>query len=244
VGARRLRTSTRVEESRRLRERKYFMTNANAFWHIAGDALGFRRGFHIDGRTEAVDFIRPHLLHADALDYEAAVARLTGAGYALWDSVAASTRKGSLDTAIRDAEYADVKGLCAAYPSIRRICFSTGVGSAKIFAKGNAAWLKTPGAFRRRDDAAAAAAFPRIPTSGGGIELCVMVSVSPASNPRETWSAAKQKQKGFDDAWAKRPAALYPWKRKQWFEVAFADEPAVKAAKPFGSASDYRPDDE
>ena len=50
----------------------------------------------------------------------------------------------------------------------------------RIFAKGNAAWLKTPGAFRRRDDAAAAAAFPRIPTSGGGIELCVMVSVSPA----------------------------------------------------------------
>ena len=51
-----------------------------------------------------MDFIRPHLLHAEALDYEAAVARLTGAGYALWDSVAASTRKGSLDTAIRDAE--------------------------------------------------------------------------------------------------------------------------------------------
>jgi len=44
---------------------------------------------------------------------------------------------------------------------------------------------------------------------------------------------------------AKRPAALYPWKRKQWFEVAFADEPAVKAAAPFGAAcSDYRRDDE
>ena len=67
-----------------LREGKYFMTNANAFWHIVGDALGFRRGFHIDGRAEAVDFIRPHLLHDEAVDYDQAVARLTGAGYALW----------------------------------------------------------------------------------------------------------------------------------------------------------------
>ena len=38
-----------------LRENRYFMTNANVFWHIVGDALGFRRGFHVDGRTEACD---------------------------------------------------------------------------------------------------------------------------------------------------------------------------------------------
>ena len=39
-----------------------FATNENAFWHIMGDALGFRRGFHVK-RSEAVDSIRRHLLH-------------------------------------------------------------------------------------------------------------------------------------------------------------------------------------
>ena len=43
------------------------MTNTNAFWHIVGDALGFRRGFLIGGRTEIPDFIRPHILHAEAV---------------------------------------------------------------------------------------------------------------------------------------------------------------------------------
>lgn len=228
-----------------LRERKYFMTNANVFWHIVGDALGFRRGFHVDKRTEACDFIRPHLLHGEALDYAAAVARFTGSGYALWDIVASSKRKGSLDAAIKDAVYADVRGLLQTYPSIKKICFVTGAGSAKIFAKANKAWLAKPGAFRRRDDALAAAAFPELPTTGGGVELCILVSASPASNPRETWSAAKQRSKGHDDAWAARPAALYPFKRRQWFDVAFADEPCVRAAPPFGASStDYRPDED
>ncbi|KAH8047966.1 G/U mismatch-specific uracil-DNA glycosylase [Aureococcus anophagefferens] len=198
-----------------LREGKYFMTNANAFWHIVGDALGFRRGFHIDGRAEAVDFIRPHLLHDEAVDYDEAVARLTGAGYALWDAVAA----------------------------IKRICFSTGAGSAKIFKKGNGAWLAEPGAFRCRDDAVSRGVFPKLPVDGDGVELCVMESVSPASNPRQTWSKAKQA--AFDDEYAARPAAIYPYKRKHWFEVAFRDEPAVQKAPPFGSVpTDFRPEED
>ena len=68
-----------------------------------------------------------------------------------------------------------------------------------------------------------------------------MQSVSPAYNPRETWSAQKQHARGFDDCWARRPAALYPWKRADWFAKAFAAEEAVRAAPAFGSRdSDYR----
>jgi hypothetical protein len=37
-----------------------FATNENAFWHIIGDALGFRRGFHVR-RDDAVASIRRHL---------------------------------------------------------------------------------------------------------------------------------------------------------------------------------------
>ena len=32
---------------------RYFMTNQNAFWWIVGDALGFRRDFHIGARGSA-----------------------------------------------------------------------------------------------------------------------------------------------------------------------------------------------
>ena len=154
--------------------------------------------------------------------------------------------QGLLGLGHQDAEYADVRGLLRTYPSIRRICFATGGGSAKIFAKAHAAWLKEPGAFRRRDDALSASAFPKVPTTGEGVELCILLSASPASNPRETWSAAKQRQKGHSDQWAARPAALYPFKRAAVVRrMCFADEPLVRAAAPFGaSASDFRADEE
>ena len=226
-----------------LRSGRYFATNANAFWHIAGDALGFRRGWHLDGRSEAVDFIRPHLTRGDEVGYDEAVARLTAAGYAVWDAVAASKRRGSLDSAIRDADFADVRSLCDAHPSIRRICFTTGTGSAARFARGNAAWLAGAPFWRSDDDLTSSVkALSRLPTADvGGLQLVVLESVSPASNPRPTWTAAAQAKKGHADAWAARPAALYPYKRRSWFERAFADEAIVKATPPFGSRpADYR----
>ena len=105
-----------------------FATNENAFWHIIGDMLGFRRGFHIK-RLDAVDSIRRHLLHAPetACSYEQAVQRLTDAGFAVWDIVAESERGGSLDQDIRKPRFHDIRALIAAHPTIRRICFATGV---------------------------------------------------------------------------------------------------------------------
>lgn len=210
------------------------MTNENAFWHIVGDALGFRRGFHIKGRAEAVDSIRPHLLHLPSLNYAQAAEKLTAAGYAVWDIVSLSTRRGSLDSAIRDAQYADVRSLVRAHPTITKICFSTGIQSARRFKQVHAAWL-AEGSFRARDDAASGLVFGDLTNAAGSIELCVMESVSPAYNPRQTWSSEKQRQKGFDDEWVLKPAAKYPWKRAQWFEVCFANEPAVMASPKFGT---------
>ena len=126
---------------------QYFMTNANAFWHIVGDALGFRRGFHIAGRTDAPDYIRRHLLHCEEVSYDEAIRRLTARGYALWDVIAESERKGSLDGDIKNATFADVQSLVARHPSIRRICFSSGATTAKFFRRTHKAWLATPGAF-------------------------------------------------------------------------------------------------
>ena len=245
---------------------RYFMTNENAYWHIVGDALGFRRGFFINGRVEAPDFIRPHLLHSasEMIDYDDALARLLSRGYAMWDIVASSVRPGSLDSDIQDAEYADVPGFVSEHcPRLERIVFSTGAGSARIFLKAHrhSAWLQTPGRFRPADDAASIDVFgafcaKHAPAAGVTaparvIELVVVESVSPASNPRETWAVGKQQQKsaarlvkgkpGFDDEWSRRPANVYVWKRADWFAKVFAREPAVKAAAPLGSVpSHYR----
>ncbi|KAL3906288.1 MAG: hypothetical protein SGPRY_010605, partial [Prymnesium sp.] len=100
-----------------LEEVKAFATNENAFWHIMGDALGFRRGFHIN-RTDVVPTIKRHLLHPEdaACSYEQAVYSFQSAGFALWDIVAQSERVGSLDCDIRNPRFNDVRALCEMYP--------------------------------------------------------------------------------------------------------------------------------
>jgi hypothetical protein len=89
-----------------------------------------------------------------------------------------------------------------------------------------------PGAAELARGAELTAAEGRAAEGRAPIELCVMQSVSPAYNPRETWSAQKQHARGFDDCWARRPAALYPWKRADWFAKAFAAEEAVSPPPP------------
>ena len=66
--------------------------------------------------------------------------RLTARGYALWDVVAESERKGSLDADIKNATFADVQALVARHPSIRRIVFVTGKLSADTFRKHFSEW--------------------------------------------------------------------------------------------------------
>ena len=66
-----------------------------------------------------------------------------------------------------------------------------------------------------------------------------MESASGAYNPRQTWAAEKQQAKGYDDEWARQPAAVYPWKRQQWFDVAFHREPAVRTAPRLGACPSH-----
>lgn len=66
-----------------------------------------------------------------ALDYEARLSALLGAGIGLWDTVASATRTGSLDAAIRDAEHAPLAELLAVLPVLRAVGFN-GKTSAKI----------------------------------------------------------------------------------------------------------------
>lgn len=86
------------------------------------------------------------------LDYEGAVKRLTAARFAIWDVVGASERAGSLDEAIANPLYNDVRTLVHHVPTIKRLCFVTGVGSAKLFRKAWRGWLSVPGAFTVASD--------------------------------------------------------------------------------------------
>ena len=116
----------------------YFGTDTNAFWHIVGHALKFRRGFHEHQRPDGdvvpsiAAFLDPS--HEVVKDYAGAVSRLMDAGYALWDICESSERtksgkKTSMDADIKNAKPAEIEALVNQHSSIRRIVFVTGKGS-------------------------------------------------------------------------------------------------------------------
>jgi hypoxanthine-DNA glycosylase len=65
------------------------------------------------------------------LAYEERLKALLDAGVGLWDTVAAATRDGSLDSAIRLHEASDLAALVATLPGLRAIAFN-GAKSAAI----------------------------------------------------------------------------------------------------------------
>ena len=85
------------EES--LRQQQYYAFKHNAFWRIMGELLDFDPKLPYEERLEA----------------------LRRAGVALWDTIGAGRRTGSLDTKIRDIEPNPVAALVASHPTIRLI---------------------------------------------------------------------------------------------------------------------------
>jgi len=65
------------------------------------------------------------------VDYEARLEGLLDTGVGLWDTVAAATRKGSLDADIRLHEASDLAALAATLPQLRAVAFNGGT-SARI----------------------------------------------------------------------------------------------------------------
>ena len=95
-----------------LREQRYYAHPRNAFWRIIQTLLE---------------------LEADA-DYETCCAALTGAGYALWDTLARCERPGSLDSKIRASSLQtnDFLGFFVENPSIERVFFN-GTAAQKLY---------------------------------------------------------------------------------------------------------------
>jgi hypoxanthine-DNA glycosylase len=93
-----------------LKAHQYYAYPHNAFWRIMGELFGAGPS-------------RP---------YQERLAALDNAGVALWDSLRACTRPGSLDSAIRDEEANDFATLFAAFPRITHVFFN-GAKSEAVF---------------------------------------------------------------------------------------------------------------
>jgi TDG/mug DNA glycosylase family protein len=89
---------------------RYYAHPQNQFWRLIGGVIGR-------------DLV--------ALDYEARLDALLDARIGLWDTVAAATRKGSLDADIRLHRASDLAALAASLPELKAMAFNGG-RSAKI----------------------------------------------------------------------------------------------------------------
>lgn len=90
---------------RSLAERRYYAHPQNQFWQLMSPVVG---------------------IDLTALDYDARLAALTGAGVALWDVIGAARRPGSTDAAIQDARGNDIAAFAASLPKLRAIAFNGG----------------------------------------------------------------------------------------------------------------------
>lgn len=93
-----------------LAEQRYYAHPQNLFWRLMSAVIGH-------------DLV--------GLTYEDRLEALLDARIGLWDTVAAATREGSLDAAIRLHEASDLAALAATLPELRAIAFN-GATSAKI----------------------------------------------------------------------------------------------------------------
>lgn len=91
-----------------LAARQYYAHPRNAFWRLTGGVIGIQLA---------------------ALPYPDRLAALADAGVGLWDVVASAQRPGSLDSAIRNAEAADLNRLVEGLPALRVIAFNGGTAA-------------------------------------------------------------------------------------------------------------------
>lgn len=166
---------------------QYYGHPMNAFWWIAGDCLGFRRGPGVSRSTGAPYALTQHLRHDTILPYPAQLERLVQSGFALWDIVASCpVRRGSLDATIRDPRINDIRGFCAAHPTMQRMVLSNGRGQLALFRKHFSEWMAS-GQLVVMDTAAESPtliddSIPRTGwTSPHRIEIVPALPVSPAA---------------------------------------------------------------
>ncbi|HEX8585825.1 MAG TPA: DNA-deoxyinosine glycosylase [Allosphingosinicella sp.] len=92
-----------------LAQARYYAHPQNQFWRLIGAVIGR-------------DLV--------PLPYEERLVALRGAGVALWDTIGAARRRGSLDGAIRDVEANALARLADTLPELRAVGFNGGKSAA------------------------------------------------------------------------------------------------------------------
>jgi G:T/U-mismatch repair DNA glycosylase len=191
-----------------LSESQYYGHIMNAFWWIAGDCLGFRRGSGVSASTGVPYAFAHHLRHTNILPYEQQLERLVRSGFCLWDVIGSCVRPGSLDQDIQHEHPNDIYAFCQEHPTIRRIVLCNGGTGSRLFCKHFAQWFAT-GQLVAADHAGSQKAFGAAIRRQGGknmntrgkegwssgetITLISAISVSPAAarfsylEKREFW---------------------------------------------------------
>ena len=91
-----------------LAARRYYAHPTNQFWRLLGHAIGEE---------------------LQLLEYEQRLERLAERRIGLWDVIAAASRRGSLDQAIREAEHNRIAHLLHDFPELRGIAFNGSTAS-------------------------------------------------------------------------------------------------------------------
>ncbi|WIY70354.1 DNA-deoxyinosine glycosylase [Aquidulcibacter paucihalophilus] len=91
-----------------LKAGQYYGHPQNGFWRLVGGVI-------------SVDLV--------AQPYPDRLEALKAAGVGLWDVIASARRPGSLDTAIRDVEAADLNRLINTLPALRAVAFNGGTAA-------------------------------------------------------------------------------------------------------------------
>lgn len=172
---------------------RYYSDDSNAFWALVGLELGFRRGWHTHAREngDVIPSFAKELPPREEMDvvesYEEGVRRLLTAGYAVWDFLERSERVmgRAVDAAIRNPTTADIGGFLEAHPTIRRVVFVIGKGSAIKFRPAFAEWIEEKRDVLWCSNEAARSVFGDVVEGAeggeGSIELVVPASVSAAA---------------------------------------------------------------
>mmetsp|Transcript_7833 Transcript_7833/g.12942 ORF Transcript_7833/g.12942 Transcript_7833/m.12942 type:complete len:753 (-) Transcript_7833:49-2307(-) len=123
----------------------------NAFWYLAGDAIGFRRSAAVSSTTgKPYVYYHEHLRYNNdhILEYSQQLKRVVAKGFAMWDIVAECEREGSLDQDIQEEVANPIREFCEGTlnnikesSSVKRIVIANGTTGAKFFVKHFTEWF-------------------------------------------------------------------------------------------------------
>lgn len=106
---------------------RYYANPRNQFWRLIGAVIGH-------------DLV--------GLEYEQRLATVIEHGFGLWDSIGSATRKGSLDTAIRNVAPNALACLVTTLPALRAVAFngakSAAIGAPQLAETGAFELLRLP----------------------------------------------------------------------------------------------------